>query len=48
MHIRLKPIPKEDSLRRLLVFGSCERHSKLTEEMHIRLKPIPKEDSLCR
>ena len=28
----------------LCVFGSCERHSKLTEEMYIPLRPIPKED----
>ena len=27
---------------RLYVFGSCERHSKLTEEMHIPLRPTPK------
>ena len=30
------------------VFGSCERLSKLTEEMYIPLRPIPKEDSLRR
>ena len=30
----------------LYVFGSCERQSKLTEEMYIPLRPIPKEDSL--
>ena len=28
------------------VFGSCERHSKLTEEMLIPLRPIAKEDLL--
>ena len=27
---------------RLYVFGSCERHSKLTEEIHIPLRPTPK------
>ena len=27
------------------VFGSCERRSKLTEEMCIPLRPIPREDS---
>ena len=33
----------------LYVFGSCERHSKLTEQMHVPLRPIPKEDTLrCR
>ena len=31
----------------LYVFGSCECHSKLAEEMHIPLRPIPTEDSLC-
>ena len=31
----------------LKVFGSCERHSELTEEMYIPLRPIPKEDTLC-
>ena len=29
----------------LYVFGSCERHSELTEEMHIPLRPLPKEDT---
>ena len=28
----------------LYVFGSRERHSKLTEEMYTPLRPIPKED----
>ena len=32
----------------LYVFGSCERHSELTEEMYIPLRPIQKEDSLRR
>ena len=32
----------------LYVFGSCERHSKLTEDVHIPLRPIPKEDNLRR
>ena len=32
----------------LYVFGSCERHSNLTEEMGIPLRPIPKKDSLRR
>ena len=32
----------------LFVFGSCERHSELTEEMYIPLRPIPKEDALRR
>ena len=30
----------------LYVFGSCERHSELTEEMCIPLRPIPKENTL--
>ena len=30
----------------LYVFGSCERHSKLTEEIYIPLGPVPKEDTL--
>ena len=30
----------------LLVFGSSEHHSKLTEEMYIPLRQIPKGDSL--
>ena len=29
------------------VFGSRERHPKLTEEIHITLTPIPKVDILC-
>ena len=29
----------------LYVFGSCERHSELAEEMKILLRLIPKEDS---
>ena len=41
----------------LCVFGSCESHSKLTNEMHISLRPkemhiplrlTPKEDTLRR
>ena len=30
------------------VLDSCERLSKLTEEMHIHLRPIPEEDTLRR
>ena len=30
----------------LYVFGSCERHSELKQEMHIPLRPIPKEVNL--
>ena len=28
----------------LYVFGSCERHSNLTEEMYVPLRPISKKD----
>ena len=29
----------------LCVFGSCERHSEITEKMYIPLRPITIEDS---
>ena len=29
----------------LYVFGSCERHSELTEEVYIPMRRIPKEDT---
>ena len=70
IHIPLRPLPKDDALRRwrfyewttvrhwlakvrghlvglalLYDFGSCERHSELTEEMHIPVRALP-EDSL--
>ena len=32
----------------LYVFGSCERYSKLKEDMYIPLRAIPKEDALRR
>ena len=32
----------------LYVFGSCERHVKLTEHMHILLRLIPKEEDTLR
>ena len=30
----------------LYVFGPCEHHSELTEEINITLKPTPNEDTL--